>query len=706
MTPKRLISFLLAAIMVLALWPSAVLADDLVPYLDENGAEQSVSRSVLTVIGEGQVPPALSGGWYLLTGTVTVDRTLPVTGQAHLILEDGSMLDVRGENNKAGVQVTSGAGLTLYAQSEGEDMGRLSALGGVDGAGIGGGKSQAAGNITINGGSIRAEGKGTFTFGGGAGIGGGRVGNGGQTVINGGQVTAIGGLYGAGIGGGDTGSGGIIIINGGQVTAVGGGEAHNGGGAGIGGGWLRPGGNITINGGDVDAEGGEYAAGIGGGTEADGGVIAIHGGTITARGKDGLYKEAGAGIGGGGEGGGGSLLITGGQVRAQGGGEAPGAGPGAEGEAGTVRIEPAEGLRIQLRASNTSGSPDFEQTVTYPAAYSYSGGYSFFELDSETLALPLPSPGGLGWNGAAAGWQAVSGAAGYQIRLLKNGETVIEALAVSGTSQDFLSFILEEGTGSYSFLVRALGDGLTWLDSPWSEPGPAYAYEAPPVQTFSDVPPSAWFYSYVENLYAMGIIGGFAGTDEFRPRNPITREQVAKMVVEGAGIEHQGLVADFDDVPASSWASSYIAALVAKGAVSGYKGTNNFGPKDNIKRSHAAKIVALAFDLKMGSLDYNLSDLPSDPVLNQSIRILASNGIVKGYSGTDLFQPDLDISRAEFAKVIIISMAVAGVEKAESLMTREAVDAAQALVNLLPWEYDSLTRSSLQARLDALLPAA
>lgn len=72
--------------------------------------------------------------------------------------------------------------------------------------------------ITINGGDITATGGSN-----GAGIGGGYGGAGGTITINDGDITAIGGLNGAGIGGGSNGgAGGTITINGGGITATGG----------------------------------------------------------------------------------------------------------------------------------------------------------------------------------------------------------------------------------------------------------------------------------------------------------------------------------------------------------------------------------------------------------------------------------------------------------------------------------------------------
>ena len=251
-----------------------LLAENGVSYLDKNGDEQTAEN--VTVVESSTT--AWSDGWYVVNGAVTIGNRATVSGDVRLILEDGAVLTI-----EKGIQVQdddrdpsngSANQLTIYAQSDGENMGTLTANGNNGGAGIGGGDSGSGGNITINGGNVTATG-GQYA----AGIGGGNGGSGGTVTIHGGNVTASSGDSGAGIGGGYSGSGGTITINGGRVKANGGDS-----GAGIGGGRRGSGGEITIHGGSVTATGGQDAAGIGGGYDASGGTVTIHGGSVTATG--------------------------------------------------------------------------------------------------------------------------------------------------------------------------------------------------------------------------------------------------------------------------------------------------------------------------------------------------------------------------------------------------------------------------------------
>ena len=262
----------------------------------------------------------LNAGWYVVNGEVNCNNVLTAEGNVHLILTDNCLL-----NASKGIRVAEGNSITIYAQSEGENIGKLTAKGfRGEAAGIGGYEpNESNGPITIHGGNITAEGN---MY--GPGIGGACGGNGKDIIINGGVVTAIGGNrgYGAGIGGASinssnpaVGRGYNITINGGIVNATG--KTY---GAGIGGGYGA-GTDITINGGTVNATGGAFGAGIGGGDNGVGSNIVINGGIVTA---DGGYSNAG--IGGGIRAEGTNITINGGIIDAKG-----AAGIGGGGNSGT-----------------------------------------------------------------------------------------------------------------------------------------------------------------------------------------------------------------------------------------------------------------------------------------------------------------------------------------------------------------------------------
>ena len=249
---------------------------------------------------------------------------LSVQGKGNVEIELDGDNELKSGTQSAGLEKTSTGTLTL--KDDNKEAGSLTATGGFNSAGIGGGYLGDGKNITITGGTVTATGGSS-----GAGIGGGREGKGENITITGGTVNATGNEDGAGIGGGSSGSGENITITGGEVTASGG-DNWDDCGAGIGGGNGGVGKNITITGGTVNATGGYGGgAGIGGGAEGGGGNnITIKGGTVNATGG-GNRGNSGAGIGGGSSGSGENITINDGKVTATGGSYAAGIGGGSVG---------------------------------------------------------------------------------------------------------------------------------------------------------------------------------------------------------------------------------------------------------------------------------------------------------------------------------------------------------------------------------------
>ena len=313
-------------------------------------------KAALSVQGKGNVEIELDGDNELKSGTQSAGLEKTSTGT--LTLKDDNKeagsLTATGGFNSAGIgggYLGDGKNITITG-------GTVTATGGSSGAGIGGGREGKGENITITGGTVNATGNED-----GAGIGGGREGKGENITITGGTVNVTGGYGGgAGIGGGAEGGGGNnITIKGGTVNATGGGNRGNSG-AGIGGGSSGSGENITINDGKVTATGGSYAAGIGGGSvgawggdAGSGKNITINGGTVNATGTDG-----GAGIGGGENGNGEDITINGGKVNASGAYGGAGIGGGVNGIGSKVTVSGA----AQVTATATGSGPDWSGVGT------------------------------------------------------------------------------------------------------------------------------------------------------------------------------------------------------------------------------------------------------------------------------------------------------------------------------------------------------
>ena len=311
----------------------------------------------------GSLTTLENGRWYAVTGNVTLNSRLQVSGEANLLLCSGAKLSA-----DKGIRVSSRNALNIYAQNEGsgqlyaktnhednagiggdsgERLGALNIYGGdldvlgydssnkTSASGIGGGKNAGCGHITIYGGKVRASGL--------AGIGNGK--NASYTdenhiVIYGGEIKAYCSAStagsGAAIGGGHNSENGPIDILGGRIVAWG----RNG--AGIGAGKEKSQrGVINISNCSVYAES-TYAAAIGGGEGGSGGVINITNATVEAvcyeDNEASISGGHGAGIGGGKNGSSGTITIKSSFVCGSS-NKGAGIGGGENGKADTILIE-------------------------------------------------------------------------------------------------------------------------------------------------------------------------------------------------------------------------------------------------------------------------------------------------------------------------------------------------------------------------------
>lgn len=230
-----------------------------------DGVEISLTFRDLTVQNAGAYNNSPASGLVLKKGAVL-----------HLTLEGTNVLKA----GFAGAGITVPEGCTL--EITGNSTGILEATGGGGwnaGAGIGadGRSNQSVGTIIIRGGTVKATGNNSYSYGSvsaaSAGIGGTTESKSGTIQITGGTVTAVGGMYAAGIGGGSNGRTEKIEISGGTITVIGGsqysysgaaiGSGHNSWNASEGGEKLSCG-EILITNGTIHAEGN-----IGYGTKLD-----------------------------------------------------------------------------------------------------------------------------------------------------------------------------------------------------------------------------------------------------------------------------------------------------------------------------------------------------------------------------------------------------------------------------------------------------
>ena len=167
-----------------------------------------------------------------------------------------------------------------------------------------------------------------------------------------------------------------------------------------------------------------------------------------------------------------------------------------------------------------------------------------------------------------------------------------------------------------------------------------------PVMTFSDVETSHPYYLAIEDLADRGIINGYPdGT--FRPNDPVTRQQFAKMIVRTlAYAATESNVCPFGDVMKSLpgsyvdltdplYPDHYVAVCAAYGITQG-KTPTTFAPYDNITRQQLITMVARAANLPEPPAGYTPPFSPGQfyPAEHyQNARKAAYAGLLDGLQG-------------------------------------------------------------------------
>ncbi|MCX6579251.1 MAG: S-layer homology domain-containing protein [Candidatus Aminicenantes bacterium] len=213
---------------------------------------------------------------------------------------------------------------------------------------------------------------------------------------------------------------------------------------------------------------------------------------------------------------------------------------------------------------------------------------------------------------------------------------------------------LSQGTivGSASFKFGV--DTITSV-----EPGnfpESVQYEERSVALFNDVRDDKlnhWYSKFVYQLYSARVI---EYTEEFNPSALITRGQFIAWAIRAKSIYYlKNLFAsqNFSDAPPNHKYYKEIMMARDMGIISGYEGTNNFGPDNYINRAEAAKIIVKVKNLNPypGTTSSVFSDVGIGDWYYPFVMTLYYEKIVAGYPDGS-FKPSNNLNKAEAAKLI------------------------------------------------------
>lgn len=206
-------------------------------------------------------------------------------------------------------------------------------------------------------------------------------------------------------------------------------------------------------------------------------------------------------------------------------------------------------------------------------------------------------------------------------------------------------------------LAVAIQNGLVVPTTFQPSPTATQTPEASPSCTvqFSDVPSDMWAARYIQDLACRGVVSGYSdGT--FRPQSPTTRAQLVKMVVLIAGLPLLNPdTPSFSDVGPSHIFYRYVETAHAHNLINGYN-DDTFRPDASVSRAQVAKIVVLSkgWNLQVPARPATLCDVSAGHWAYSYVQVAIAHGIFTGY-GDGCFHPDDNATRAQLAKVLVLA---------------------------------------------------
>lgn len=127
--------------------------------------------------------------------------------------------------------------------------------------------------------------------------------------------------------------------------------------------------------------------------------------------------------------------------------------------------------------------------------------------------------------------------------------------------------------------------------------------------------------------------------------------------VKGSGV-YSGFVSNkaFSDVGADYWGKKPVEFLYAKGIVNGVS-ENLFEPERNITRAEFAKLLVKTFELEDPTATINFTDVKATDWFYKNVAVAYKFGLVKGVSETS-FEPNRSITREEMVTMIVRALNV------------------------------------------------
>ena len=166
-------------------------------------------------------------------------------------------------------------------------------------------------------------------------------------------------------------------------------------------------------------------------------------------------------------------------------------------------------------------------------------------------------------------------------------------------------------------------------------------------KSFPDVQKSHWFYNDVQRLVGLGAISGFPdGT--FRPQESISRAAFIKILVSSLKLPASGIYS-FEDTK-NHWAKDVISIAIANGVIIRQEYGSRFEPDKPVTRLEMAKMMVRALKIDVIKLSSPFVDVDND-FINVAYEEYLVNGSSK--DGKKMYYPNNSATRAEASAIVV-----------------------------------------------------
>ncbi len=204
---------------------------------------------------------------------------------------------------------------------------------------------------------------------------------------------------------------------------------------------------------------------------------------------------------------------------------------------------------------------------------------------------------------------------------------------------------------------------------------------------FSDVTATNAHFNAIQSLAERGVINGYEdGT--YRPNVVLTRAQAAKILAEVLNLDTTDTKTKFKDVATTSSYAGAINALAKEEIISGYE-DGTFKPNAPLTRGQMAKIIVNAFKLEQSTtLTHSFKDVSETNGYKYFIQTLVDHNITQGTTPTT-FAPSEPIKRGQMASFVVRSEQASKKDVAEVELGIEAVRGKNVITTEGTFELDS-----------------